>query len=113
MTLVISSELLLLRHYRGLPSTGEIFAFAGGAIAGYVTLAAFARRSLAEIEPIDAHETVRIGVTHAFAVGTALTVGLGVSHLQSFAAWPLTAWVGVTTYVGLSAFQHLSFGVRR
>jgi hypothetical protein len=111
MTIVISCELLILHRYHGYPDVPEIFAFAGGAIAGYATVAAFARSSFGEIEPIDGHDTVRIGLTHAVAVGSALLLGVGLARIPSGVAWLLVPWAGVAAYVGLAALQKLAFGV--
>jgi len=105
MTAVVSSELLVLRHFRGDPGILAIFTFALGTIAGYGCLTGCNRPALAQTMQVRWSHMAFAGASHTFAIGTALALGLATAQVPSWYAWPLTAAVGVSSYIAVAAAQ--------
>lgn len=108
---VWTSGAMLTRH-EGLPSTGQVFLFMLGAIAGYVLLAAAVElgRGVPSDPPKGALR--RSGMLHFLAIGGALGAAALVSLLHSGLAWPLGAFVATATYL-LVATLELTLTQRR
>lgn len=107
MTAVVSSELLVLRHYRGDPGIPAIFAFALGAVAGYGLLTGCNQSGLALTMQVRWSHMAFTGASHAFAIGTALALGCATAQVPNWYAWPLTAAVGVSSYIAVAAAQQM------
>ena len=89
---VWTSGMMLVRH-RGLPSTGQVFLFAIGAVAAFALLGSLVR--LGRGVPFDPRHGVlrRAGMVQLFAVGGALGAATLVTFIRSGIAWPLGAFV--------------------
>lgn len=108
MTLVVSCELLLVRHYRGSPSVFEVFAFAFGAVGGYIFLAAVGGTDArAQARPFRATNMIRIGTMHVVPLATALGLAAGMAQIPSWVAWPATSFVGIGSYVAMAVVSAL------
>lgn len=101
---VWTSGAMLTRH-EGLPSTGQVFLFMLGAIAGYSLLAAVVK--LGRGVPSDPPEGAlrRTGMLHFLAVGGALGAAALVSLIHNGLAWPLGAFVATATYLVLATLE--------
>jgi hypothetical protein len=101
---VWTSGAMLTRH-EGAPSTGQVFLFMLGAVAGYALLAAIVK--LGKGVPFDPPKEAlrRTGMLHFLAVGGALGAAALVSLIHDGAAWPLGAFVATATYLVLATLE--------
>ena len=108
VTIVVSSEILLLRRYNGEPGLGTIFGFALGSVVGYACVAQASRSHRENTSQATAARRMRdTGSLHFVGVGGALLVSTALAHLDSWWAWPVTGAVGISTYLCLVALQYL------
>src|SRR5262245_59025069 len=109
MTLVVTSQVLILRRYDGTPGLLEIVEFAVGAIVGYCSLVPATRRSLSHVEALNRARLLAIGASQILAVGSAIAVGVAGAQLPLQIAWFATAAAAIPTYIAVAAVQHLGW----
>lgn len=106
MTVMVSCELLVLHHYRGAPGLLAIFTFAFGTVAGYALLTGCNRPALEQATESRWRVLALTGASHAIAIGTGLSLACLTAQVPNWSAWPLTAAIGVSSYIGVAAAQH-------
>ena len=98
-----SGALLIDRHH--FPGVGDVFLFAGGALAGFTLLGLIAHgRPWAAAAPATGPEGVIVGVLHWFAVGVAVGAVALLAMIPSWVAWPVGSFAATILYLlGASA----------
>jgi hypothetical protein len=104
-TLTVWTSGMTLTRQRGIPSVGEVFLFAAGAVAAFAVLGIIVRllRGVSFEPPRGALR--RTGMVHFLAVGAALGAVTLVALIHSGVAWPLGAFVATGTYLALATLE--------
>jgi hypothetical protein len=101
---VWTSGAMLIRHH-GLPSTGQVFLFAIGAVAAFALLGSVVRLGHGTSYDPPHGALRRTGMVNLLAVGGALGAATLVALIRSGIAWPLDAFVATATYLTLATLQ--------
>jgi hypothetical protein len=104
-TLTVWTSGMMVTRQRGIPSVGEVFLFAAGAVAAFAVLGIIVRlmRGVPFEPPHGALR--RTGMVHFLAVGAALGAATLVALIHSGVAWPLGAFVATGTYLALATLE--------
>lgn len=96
---VWSSGAILLRSH-GVPTVAEVFAFLGGGLLGFGSVALVARGAVARMETLDdAHDRLLTGMLHWLAAGCAVGGAALIAELHGVEAWPLASFVATVVYL--------------
>jgi hypothetical protein len=106
-SVMITTSAATLVHYLGTPVPWELFLFAGGAVAAFVTVEAAVTAGFRRGLRGEPSKVVTLGSAFAFAsvgvgVGAAVLTGL---VLDSWLAWPLGAFLATAAYVLASGVE--------
>ena len=104
-TLTIWTSGAALEHWHGTPGIGDIFMFLGGAIAGFVLVAAGVRRLAYPPLRKSPDELTWTGMMQLVAVALALGAGTLVAQISDPVAWPLAAFAATTAFLLPAAME--------
>lgn len=104
-TISIWSGGALLINANGHPGAGSTFAFAGGAVIGFIPLALVAHRTIGEPPAADARDRLIAGTLNAIAVTTSLAAVALIAEIHSWPAWPLASAAVTLSYIVGAAAQ--------
>jgi hypothetical protein len=108
-----SSGAVLLRSH-GTPHVAEVFAFLAGALAGFELMALLARGSLGRADLLgDPADRVRAGMLHVLAVGGSVGAVALLAEIDSWPAWPLSAFAATACYLFLASLELTVVAIRR
>jgi heme/copper-type cytochrome/quinol oxidase subunit 3 len=110
-TLSVWSSGAVLISARSIPSVGDVFLFAVGALCAFNVLALLTSRLGATRARGLGRERVITGALHWFAVGIALGAATLIAQIPSWVAWPLGSFAATTVYL-LGATLQLAVVVR-
>ena len=112
-TLTVWTSGMMLTREQGVPSVGEVFLFALGAVGAFALLGAVVK--VGRGNPFDPPRgALRLtGMIQLVAVGAALGLATLVALIHSGVAWPLGAFVGTTTYFCLATVDLILASGRR
>jgi asparagine N-glycosylation enzyme membrane subunit Stt3 len=104
---------MMLTRERGIPSVGEVFLFALGAVAAFVLLGGVVK--VARGNPFEPpYGVLRLtGMIHLLAVGAALGLATLIALIPSGAVWPFGAFVATTTYLSVATIELMLTSSRR
>lgn len=104
----------MLMRSHGMPRVAEVFAFVAGALAGFGLMAVAAHGTLDRAEPLGgAADRVRAGTLHVLAVGGAVGAVALLAEIDSWAAWPLSAFAATALYLLLASLELTLIVIRR
>jgi hypothetical protein len=108
-TISVWSSGAVLIHTHGVPTVGEVFAFLGGALCGYGTIALLARDAVGAAPQVDdASDRVLAGALHWLAAGGAVGSVALIAEIGGWEAWPLASFALTCVYL-LGASVQLAF----
>jgi hypothetical protein len=112
VTLWSSGAVLMASH--GTPRVAEVFAFLAGALAGFGVMALAAHGAVGRAELLDdAADRVLAGTLHVLAVGSSVGAVALLAEIQSWAAWPLSAFAATALYLLVASLQLAAVAGRR
>jgi hypothetical protein len=110
-TLSVWSSGAVLISARSIPSVGDVFLFASGALCAFNVLALLTSRLGATRARGLGPERVITGALHWFGVGIAVGAAALIAQIPSWVAWPLGSFAATTLYL-LGATIQLAVVVR-
>ena len=104
VTVWSSGAILARRH--GIPTAAEVFAFAGGAVAGFsvAALVLLCTHGVPQV-PLRPVQRLVAGALNWLAVGVAIASVAGLARFHGWAAWPLSSFVATVLYVSIASAQ--------
>jgi hypothetical protein len=104
VTLWSSGAVLMDSH--GTPHVAEVFLFVAGALAGFALMALVAHGTLGRGDPPDdADARVVAGSLHVLAAGGAVGAVALLARIDSWEAWPLSAFAATALYLLMAGLQ--------
>jgi hypothetical protein len=105
-TITIWSSGAVLSRSHGLPTVGQVFAYAAGALAAYGVVSLIARGPVLRMESHEgARDRVVGGALNWFAVGGAVGSVALVAKLPVWIAWPLGSFAATSIYILVASLQ--------
>lgn len=105
-TIVVSGSVLLLVRHAGSPTSGEVLAFALASVAGFAMLGGIASRRSSSSTVGPENHLIVTGIANVVAVACCLGEATLIAQLPKWMAWPLAAFVVVSSYLAIVALQH-------